>query len=1208
VHTVKQSVKKTPPPGKIITFYSYKGGTGRSMALANVAWVLAANSKRVLVLDWDLEAPGLHRYFRPFIIDKQLQSSDGLIDFVIEFADAAIARVPADKPLAPDWYVSHADITRYALSINFSDFPSGGSIDLIPAGRQGPTYATRVNSFNWQNFYERLGGGTFLEKAKLFMRKNYDYILIDSRTGVSDTSGICTVQMPDALAICFTYNNQSIEGAAAIARSSREGRRALASQLGTANFPVFPIPTRVEQAEQSKLRARQKYARNHFEDLLDTSISRDVYWEAVEVPYVPFYGYEETLSAFSDNPSDPKHMLSAYIRIARYLVAADNSSESIAFKFAVSEEEKRRIRQEFAATGIEDAEEEAAPVGAPSATEEKITQAEAAFLKLEQALQAEAPKILTRLVRVAHREDGGEHSKQRVRVKDLGDAQQLLSKLASLLTISPDTSTGEDMVEFVDDVYVRNWTRLRGWVEENRDFLLWRQTLRDQIRLWESNGRGSGYFLQTEQLRTAVNWRDKQREWLNAVENEFINRSSDFEVVPQTRSVGGRAFIIRPFGIKSEIDFDEVEKTLIAPALQQLGIGGGTTIDILAAGNIRLDMFQRLLAADLIIADLSIHDANVFYELGIRHALREQNTFMMRCAADSFPFDLQTDRYFTYDKRDPGASLSSLVNTLRQVVDSDAVDSPVFNSLPDLREPDLSTLATVPPDFREEVDLALTQKRIGDLGLLAYEVRGFEWEIKGLRTIGRGRFSLKDFQGARATWESIRKTEPDDLEANLLLGTIYERLGDLVSSTQALTRALSNKDIKQSDRAEAYSLLARNAKTRWRQSWSSTPPDERRVQALRSAHLHDSIGDYSRAFDEDLNHFYSGLNALALLSIRNELAKDLVDVWLEMFETDVEARFKLDASVERVTKLSAAVEQSLQAALQRSQREGRKDVWAELSAADLRFLTSNRPALIAAAYRDALTSEASDFVRDAVRRQLWIYQDLGVFTDRLEEVFKVIGKQTPDDGPKATDQSRILVFAGHMIDAPDRFHPRFPAAREQTARELIRDVVTGEMQAGGVLCGFAGGASGGDILFHEVCHELGIPTRLFLALPVEKYVSTSVARAGPAWVERFRRLCQRQEVEGNLRVLSQKVDEAEALPVWLRAKVDYGIWQRSNLWILFNALAEGDAERTTLITLWDGLGDGGPPGSISDLKAKVDSLGVKNVNIHTNLLLREAAS
>ena len=59
-------------------------------------------------------------------------------------------------------------------------------------------------------------------------------------------------------------------------------------------------------------------------------------------------------------------------------------------------------------------------------------------------------------------------------------------------------------------------------------------------------------------------------------------------------------------------------------------------------------MFQRLLAADLVVADLSVHNANVFYELGIRHALRQQKTFIVRASTDTFPFDLQTDRQLTF--------------------------------------------------------------------------------------------------------------------------------------------------------------------------------------------------------------------------------------------------------------------------------------------------------------------------------------------------------------------------------------------------------------------------------------------------------------------------------------------------------------------------------------------------------------------------------
>ena len=182
------------PLGNIITFYSYKGGTGRSMAVANIAWILASNGKRVLTVDWDLEAPGLHRYFAPFLTDKDLTGSEGLIDLLIEFRDAtAIGHAGAGDD---DWHEAYADISPYVVSLDW-DFPRGGTLDLLPSGRQGASYSARINSFDWEEFYERRGGGVFLEAVKEKMRADYDYVLIDSRTGVSDTSGICTVQMPE---------------------------------------------------------------------------------------------------------------------------------------------------------------------------------------------------------------------------------------------------------------------------------------------------------------------------------------------------------------------------------------------------------------------------------------------------------------------------------------------------------------------------------------------------------------------------------------------------------------------------------------------------------------------------------------------------------------------------------------------------------------------------------------------------------------------------------------------------------------------------------------------------------------------------------------------------------------------------------------------------------------------------------------------------
>ena len=85
-----------------------------------------------------------------------------------------------------------------------------------------------------------------------------------------------------------------------------------------------------------------------------------------------------------------------------------------------------------------------------------------------------------------------------------------------------------------------------------------------------------------------------------------------------------------------------------------VGPAGDTTEPIARAGNIRADMFELLAKADLVIADISIHNANVFYELGARHALRDKRTFLIRSRSDEVPFDLRTDRYLEYDKDEPG--------------------------------------------------------------------------------------------------------------------------------------------------------------------------------------------------------------------------------------------------------------------------------------------------------------------------------------------------------------------------------------------------------------------------------------------------------------------------------------------------------------------------------------------------------------------------
>src|SRR6266567_4133279 len=118
--------------GKIITFYSYKGGTGRTMAISNVAWILASNGHRVLLIDWDLEAPGLHRYLRPFLLDRELASTPGLIDYVWD-----TARISMTPPEPGSRFPSLQD---YVVGLDWT-FRDEGTIDFICAGLQDENYA-----------------------------------------------------------------------------------------------------------------------------------------------------------------------------------------------------------------------------------------------------------------------------------------------------------------------------------------------------------------------------------------------------------------------------------------------------------------------------------------------------------------------------------------------------------------------------------------------------------------------------------------------------------------------------------------------------------------------------------------------------------------------------------------------------------------------------------------------------------------------------------------------------------------------------------------------------------------------------------------------------------------------------------------------------------------------------------------------------------
>src|SRR5262249_8610254 len=365
----------------------------------------------------------------------------------------------------------------------------------------------------------------------------------------------------------------------------------------------------------------------------------------------------------------------------------------------------------------------------------------------------------------------------------------------------------------------------------------------------------------------------------------------------------------------------------------------------------------------------------------------------------------------------------------------------------------------------------------------------------GRRLIGNAQFRLKDWQGAKVTWLGVREYDETDVEANTFLATIFQRLGNLVSSDQAVERALQNKEMSSPQRAEIRALMGRNAKNQWEQSWAQLDATEATQQtALTSPYLEKSVELYRAGFTEDRNHFYSGLNALAMVTMLIELAQCQQNIWRDNFDSEDDANQKLIKLKQLCSDLAAAVRLAIESKQTALQRSGKSDVWTEISTADLICLTSSRPNRVAQAYKKALT-DASQQAREAVQRQLLLYQRLGILDENIKAGLEGIGPVTP----RVQEVSpRVILFTGHRIDTPDRAKPAFPAGKESAAREMIRDAVARETaKSGDRFIGIAGGASGGDIIFHEVCEELKIPSQMYLVLPKNEYIKASVADGGP---------------------------------------------------------------------------------------------------------------
>ncbi len=185
----------------VTTFYSFKGGVGRTMALVNAAVELAQRGRRVLAVDFDLEAPGLDT----FDVMQTREQVPGIIDFVGEYLTSGQA----------------PDVSRFISETSHIGERDGG-LWIMPSGSP-ETYAANFQQIDWGALYDEHDGYLLFEDLKEQWNRvvTPDYVLVDSRTGHTDTGGICTRQLPDAVVVLFFPNEQNLRGLRRVVRDIR---------------------------------------------------------------------------------------------------------------------------------------------------------------------------------------------------------------------------------------------------------------------------------------------------------------------------------------------------------------------------------------------------------------------------------------------------------------------------------------------------------------------------------------------------------------------------------------------------------------------------------------------------------------------------------------------------------------------------------------------------------------------------------------------------------------------------------------------------------------------------------------------------------------------------------------------------------------------------------------------------------------------------
>jgi len=336
-------------------------------------------------------------------------------------------------------------------------------------------------------------------------------------------------------------------------------------------------------------------------------------------------------------------------------------------------------------------------------------------------------------------------------------------------------------------------------------------------------------------------------------------------------------FVLMPFGKKTDaagvvIDFDAVYQDLITPAIVGAGLQPIRADEEITGGIIHKPMFERLMLCEYAVADLTTANANVFYELGVRHAVRPWSTVLLFAEGSRLPFDIAYLRALPYRLSSDGkpmdieAAKAALTQRLVEAKKA-ATDSPLYTF--DLIK-NVPTIDHAKTDvFREQVRYSMDMKqRLAEArkkGLL--ELKNIQQELGDIKNV-EGGVVIDLFLSYRAVkaWEDmidLVKVMSPPLAASPMvreqLALALNRAGKGEEAEKVLLDLISNRGPS----SETYGILGRVYKDRWEKAVKSGE------KALARGLLDNAINAYLKGFEADWRDAYPGVNVVTLMEVKD---------------------------------------------------------------------------------------------------------------------------------------------------------------------------------------------------------------------------------------------------------------------------------------------------------------------------------------------------